>query len=293
MENSDSLPLLIEKTLAAFFRPIARFGLRRGVGIRELTEALRVATVQAAEDELLRSEKRINRNRLSALTGLYRRDIERIQQKQKDNESSAVPASPATRILNAWENQATNRTRRGKPRLLTEAEFTALAEGVTKTVHAGTILRELVRSGAVRESGSGYELARASNSLFHGREQAFAMIADDLDRLFLAAESNLAKTDPIGHLHHRTYFDNIYADSLIHLQEWLLSEGREFHRRVREYFSQFDKDLNPSPYEERPAGGRIALSSFSYCHLDSSTGGLSGSGSDSGSEPGVAAGGVD
>lgn len=255
----------LEKLLA----PIARYCVRHSVSIQDVFEVARVVFVNAARAELAREGEKINVSRVSLLTGLYRQDVHRLL-----NEAETTAAAPAedapsllSRVIGQWEQNKRFTTKRGEPRVLNcggeENEFRELCETVSSAVNSGTILYALLRNGSVERTGNKVRLVRAEFSHGPDREKAIDLLARDVATLIETVDENVENWEHIGNLHTRTEYDNVYHKHLYEIRRWLVVEGNEFHRRARDFISQFDKDVNPSADPNESAGAKVIVTAFS------------------------------
>ena len=129
------------------------------------------------------------------------------------------------------------------------------------------MLFELERLGLVEKTARGARLIRNITSVAKDPLRTYELLSEDTDTLFGAVEENLHQDDHVSNLHLRTDFDNIYLSDIIPIRRWLIAEGKAFHKRVREYLSKFDKDLHEDKDEDRPAGGKVVLTSYSLSTL--------------------------
>ena len=246
-------------------RPIVRHGLRRALSIHDFVASLKMALVEVAQEEIEAAGEVVNVSRLSVLTGMYRAELKTFYVEGK--KPSDEPQSVLGRVIVQWEQGARFRTVSGSPRILSLDEFYALVNIVTKAVHPASVLFEHERNKAVERSVRGLKLVRGTEIVAQNEERAFDLASRDFETTLSAATANiLADGDP-GHLHHRTEFDNIYVDSLPEIRSWILAEGRAFHRRLREFLSQHDKDLSDVPHPGKVAGAKVSVSLASFAEL--------------------------
>lgn len=264
--NTTLVANILPSTIKAMLRPVVRVCISHGLGIQEIIEALKGVLVQLAKEELQKSGVKINVSRLSVITGIHRRDVDRMLEA---DEGDFEPVNLVSRITSAWENTPQFCTKAGKPRVLSfeggESEFVQLVRLVTTDVHPKGILLQLERLGLVEKAATGLKLIRASQDVRSDIGKAYHVLAQDIADVTSTVEQNVAKPHDVPHLHARTEFDNIFVADIPAIREWLLQEGSTFHKRVREYLAGFDKDLNPHIRKE--AGARIALTSFSVASL--------------------------
>lgn len=258
-------PISSQRLLELVLGPVIRFLVRRGVVFQEFDQKARELFINAATTELRKSTSKINASRLSVVTGLQRREVVRYLNAPPKavDQSISLPA----RVLNQWEQSREFTTKDGSPRVLRyegeKNEFADLCGSVSKAINAGTLLFEFQRTGVAKITPHGIKLVRAVETHFDNSEKVHSMLGQDLDLLLQAADENISGRDAIPNHHTRTDYDNIYLDKMAEARAWILNEGRAFHKRVREYLSQLDQDVNPSADPQQPAGGKISITSAS------------------------------
>lgn len=132
---------------------------------------------------------------------------------------------------------------------------------VSRELNPATVLYELERSGTIRITPRGAALVSQVFLFKEDPGAALKQLGDDADDLVMAVEENLFGEQDTLHLHIRTEYDNLLRDKLPSLKEWILKQGSLFHRKVREYVSKHDLDLNPALKGE--GGGKLSVTSFS------------------------------
>lgn len=249
-------------------RPVIRFALRGTHQIQDIIDLTKELYVELAAEELSKTTEKINVSRISVLTGVNRKDVTRIY-KQGSEAVRRVPPV-LSRLVTLWESDNRFRTSAGKPRTLTylgdESEFNQLARSVTQSVGAGTLLFEIVRSGIAERTPRGLKLVQSAPRFHDNPERGYAMLASDIATLIDAAEENITERQSIPNLHLHTEFDNIIKGKLPEIRNWLLHEGRTFHRRVRAYLATFDKDVDPTLDEA--GGARVVVSAAAFAYDD-------------------------
>jgi hypothetical protein len=251
-------------SLRLMLRPVVRFCFRRALKIQEFIEIAKQVFFEIASEELRSGGKDASTSKLSMATGLTRREAARLAEDE-------APAEPAmnilTRIIGKWQSHPDYRTKQGAPRALSaegrSSEFAALVESVSKDLNAYTVLFELERVGAVERDGAKVVLSAGVFVPAPSVEEGFRILSRDFGDLIGAVEENVVTQVSPPHLHIKTHYDNIAISHLPEIRTWLLEEGTKFHAKVREFLSQYDKDLNPRLVTQ-PGGARVVLSAFSF-----------------------------
>ncbi len=256
---------LLTRCLEAVLEPLVRFAIRHSVRLHDLIEILKRLLVRCATEELSARGERCNTTRVSLMTGVHRKDVERVQLN--------LPPPPSNtdltmRVIGHWQTNRRFTTADGSPRVLTyhedDSEFAALVSAISREITPPTVLRELERVGAVERSPRGLRLRHASYVPTGDVESGFKVIGHDINDLLRAGgtENTLEDTYP-PHLHARTEYNNIYPPALPEIKEWFLREGHHFHRKAREFLSRFDLDVVPRP-QFKGRGTRAVVTAFSY-----------------------------
>lgn len=147
---------LLLEAVGNVLTPLAQLCVGKGITIQMIEERLREAFVQAAR--LVHADLPSNRltSRISATTGLTRREIARLEnQPAREREPRR---SPVTELFMRWLADPALRTAAGKPQPLPRngaaPSFEALAQSVTRDVHPRTLLEELCRLRLAEHDGS-------------------------------------------------------------------------------------------------------------------------------------------
>lgn len=150
---ADAPEAALHAALAQLLGPLARLAVAQGVPFAAVDEMLRaafVATAHAAHPGLPEHRRA---SRVSAATGLNRREVNRLLAAQAAARSHEAVASPprslAAMVFAHWRSDAAYRTKSGAPRVLPRTgpapSFESLAHEVTRDVHPRALLEELLR----------------------------------------------------------------------------------------------------------------------------------------------------
>jgi Family of unknown function (DUF6502) len=136
--------------LARLLAPLAQLAVARGVPHAVLDELLRAAVVTHAHAAHPGLPEHRRTSRVSATTGLNRREVQRLLDAQRTRAAPAAPPrSPAAMVFAHWRATPAYRTRAGAPRVLSRTgpkpSFESLAQEVTRDVHPRALLEELLR----------------------------------------------------------------------------------------------------------------------------------------------------
>jgi len=250
--------------LRNLLRPAVRFALRRGVKVRTIVEELKALLVDEAHRELARANEDHTVSKVSVMTGLQRRDVQRV---------AAPDAEPSkhldlmTRIIGLWTTS--ERFSRGtKPHALSyegpTSDFAELVRSVSTDLNPSTILFEMERLSLVERVGPEIKLLWNSYQISGDIDDAYTLLERDIRTLVEGVDRNITAASAIPNLHISTRFDNVTETQMRVIREWLLEKGAAFHAEARAFIGSFDKDINPSRHAE-VGGAKVSLTSFSLC----------------------------
>ncbi len=133
--------------LTGVFAPLAQLCVAKGIRIHAVEERLRSAFVTAARDAHPTPLASRLTSRISAATGLTRREVARLE---SEPELMGEPQhSPMTELFTRWMSDPAFQDDDGKPMALARQgkapSFESLAQSITRDVHPRTLLDELCR----------------------------------------------------------------------------------------------------------------------------------------------------
>lgn len=258
-------------------RPLVRFFLSHALHFQDFIRVAKVLFLEEAERVLRLQGEKVNISRLSVLTGLQRPDVYKLF-REREKPAGDDTKNLLARIIGQWRYNSKFCSRPGYPRVLEfrgdSNEFKALVESITTAINAGTIQFELERLGYAERTAHGLKLIQKTRVFTGDQRGAFEIAARDINDYVRSAHENITVPGPEHNLHFRTEYDNVAIRHMPRIRQWLNQRGKDFHRKAERFLSQFDKDIGNLPPDE-PAGGRIAVTSFSAYEIPSPHGDLS------------------
>lgn len=255
-------PNILLGVLKHLLMPVARFCIRHALKIQDFLEVGKAVFMRAAQEELERNFQEGSASRLSAMTGMHRRDVMRL--KGSEAYGGSMGKGLIAKVVGQWRTKKKYLTKSGKPRPLTlgsYAEFAELVASVSQDLSPGAVYFELERVKAVTREGDIVKL-NVQNYYPKGDVLAgFNIVERDTEDLICAVEENLFGSSKLPHLHLRTEYDRVRANASEKVKVWLLKEGYAFQVRVRDKIAKFDQDVNPDP-KYKGEFIRVALGTF-------------------------------
>ncbi len=259
---SDNERRLFLDGLRSLLRPIAFFCVRHALKLQDLIDCAKRVFLEAADREMERTGVAKSASKIAVMTGMHRRDVSRLSGKDSPPRDDATLLS---RVIGQWRGDARFLSDAGRPRILSiegkESEFVQLVRTVSQDLNPYTVLFELERSASVERVPGGIQLRSAAFVASGDVRQALSILGSDIGDLVVAVEANVFQRITPPHLHIRTEYDNISADTLEELRLWLLEEGTKFHQRAQAFLAARDRDMNAQA-EGKRQHIRVSLGSF-------------------------------
>ncbi|WP_200947317.1 DUF6502 family protein [Ramlibacter sp. Leaf400] len=248
----------------AVLRPLARLAVGRGLPFAEVAELLKQSYVEAARDAHPGAAAGRAVSRISATTGLNRREVTRLMQKGQDGVTPARP-SPPTQAFTRWLSDPALRDADGAPLVLPvngpAPSFETLAQSVTRDVHPRTLLEELTRLGLARVD-EGHRV--------HLVDRAFVPRAD-VDRMLAFLGANVGD-------HLRAAVENVLADGSRQFEQALFADelsqdslaavrtlvSAEWQRLLHAIAPALQALVDADKAAERRADQRVRIGFFAY-----------------------------
>jgi Family of unknown function (DUF6502) len=181
------------QTLQNLLQPVARLAVAHGLPYNDLDEALRQTMVDAAQTQHGDPKGHGTVSRISASTGLARREVTRLLQTTHTTPSNT--RWPAGEVFTRWLSdpaygglQQTHLPRQGPA-----PSFESLAQAVTRDMHPRSLLEELIRLGLVRWQEETDTVSLQTGAMVPKQDFArmLAFMADNVGDHFQAAIDNV------------------------------------------------------------------------------------------------------
>jgi Family of unknown function (DUF6502) len=205
--------------LDGVLQPLADLCLAKGLTIQAVEERLRVAMVQSAIQAHGHLPTTRLASRISASTGLTRREVARLQADTAQTPARASRPSSAAEVFTRWMADVSLRTPDGQPmalpRLGPVPSFERLALSVTQDVHPRSLLDELCRLGLAQWDAPTDQVRLLADAFVPRGDwpRMTAFLADNVGDHLRSATANVLGTGK-EHLEQAIFADELSAESL-------------------------------------------------------------------------------
>jgi Family of unknown function (DUF6502) len=262
--NAEQQALL--DAVDAVLQPLADLCLAKGVTIQSIEQRLRLAMVQSA----LKAHSQLSATRLtsriSASTGLSRREVARLQADSVDTPVRQPRRSSATEVFTRWLSDSSLRAADGKPlplpRLGPMPSFERLAQSVTQDVHPRSLLDELCRLG-VATWDKATDLVQLQNNAFVPKgdwARMTAFLGDNVGDHLRAATANVLGSGK-EHLEQAIFADELSAHSL---QAFRALMGKQWRELLQTLTPQLEQLIEDDKQAQRVQDQRVRVGLYTW-----------------------------
>jgi Family of unknown function (DUF6502) len=258
---------MLFRIIRLLLKPIIHFCVSNNIRLQEFEEIAKLSFIDVAKEKLEEQGESSSQSRLSVITGIHRRDINRLYVQKAEPKLSH---NLLTRVIGQWRTDPEYLSKGRIPKALSvdgkESQFIDLVQSVSREANPYAVLFELERIGLVSRTEEGLTL-RAEGFVPTGdAEQGLLLLARDASDLLAAVQDNVIDGVVPPHLHISTEFDNIPPSALLAIKQWFLDEGGKFHDRARRYLMKFDRDVSTTTKKTESGRIRAVVGTFSRVH---------------------------
>lgn len=252
MHASVQLGDVLASAVARLLRPLVRMLLAHGFSFAAFTELARRAYVDVAVRDFAIPGKRQTISRVSILTGLSRKEVQRVLHERESLEHASVERyNRAARVIAGWVRDRTFTDTHDQPIPLPiengATSFTSLVRRYSGDMPAKAVLDELLRVGAVERQGDG------SVRLL---TRAYVPRASAIDKLCIMGMDTADLLDTIDHnLEHgasnpffqrKVMYDNLPIEACAELRALSAERAQKLLERLDEWLARHDRDVSPN-----------------------------------------------
>ena len=214
----------IEKELNAalrkILRPLAKILLRNGIAYGSFSEIARRVFVEVAFEDFTLPGKKQTVSRVSALTGLTRKEVSRIRDTEPDDDSEASQRyNRAIRVISGWLNDPKYSDESGAPLTLSidsdEPSFASLVKSYSGDIPTKAMLNVLVASGSVEKNDDGM-LCLVKSAYIPSGDPAdkINILGTDVQELIATIDHNLTSPTENHRFQRKVSYANIRPEAV-------------------------------------------------------------------------------
>jgi hypothetical protein len=257
----------LREALGRVLEAAARLAVSRGLPFAAAEEMLKQAFVDAAAaaHPTLAPHRRVSR--ISAATGINRREVTRLTQRALRGAPTLRARSRASELFAHWRSQPPYRDRRGEPRRLPRQgpapSFETLAQEITRDVHPRSLLEELTRLG-LAEFDPASDTVRLLRDAFVPRGDRVRMLGflgDNVGDHLAAAVDNVLADAATPHFEQAVFADGLTPESLASLRPLIAAQWQALLARL---VPHLEACVAADAARPAAAQGRVRVGLYTY-----------------------------
>lgn len=240
-------------------RPLCRLLLRNHVAFAAFEELAKKVYVQVAMEDFGIPGKKPTLSRASVLTGLTRKDVQRLTTGEPGLEKRGADEgyNRAARVLTGWLRDTEFHDQNGQPALLAvsdgQASFAALVRRYSGDMPVRAVLDEMLRVGAVRRlDDQRIELVARAYVPIADESEKLAILGNDVADLITTIDHNI-RQDPLGpRFQRKVMYRNFPASQLPAFRKLSAAHSQELLEKFDRWLSDHAGADGPATASDAP-----------------------------------------
>lgn len=238
----------IATAVGHLLRPLVRLLLSNGISFQAFCELVKSAYVKVADEEFRLPSKPQTDSRISLLTGIHRREVNRLRNEPVAEINLSQDASMSALLLTIWSGHAEYLDQNGMPiplaRLSSKGEglsFEGLVQSVSKDFRPRVVLDEWLRQGIVTlDNDDKVHLAIDAFAQPQDTEEKHFYFGQNIHDHLAATTHNLAGGQP-PFLERCVFYDKLSEESSKELAEYSKTVGMRALHAVNKRAAELQK----------------------------------------------------
>jgi len=237
--------------MVKLLRPLIRILLRNGIPYGTFAELAKWVYVDVASEEFGISGKKQTISRVSIITGLSRKEVNRVRTTiGPDDLGAADRHNRALRVISGWLKEPRFLSESGVPKELPlegeEVSFASLVKKFSGDIPTRALLDEMLRAGVVDFNGERIRLISHGYIVNEGETEKIYILGTDVNELISTIDHNIVSAPSDAFLQRKVSYDNIPEDAHKELRRLVFEMGKDFIETADGVISKYDRDINPS-----------------------------------------------
>lgn len=245
---SASLNKVLSRAVLSLLKPLVRILLRNGISFGQFSDLAKRAYVEVASDEFTIPGKPQTTSRVSTITGLTRKDVQRLKNESLESDVGATAKySRAARVISAWMSESAYLDQQGAPMLLpldgAEPSFAALVKEASGDITARTILDELINIDAVKQRDDGRLELLVRAYIPKGDDvEKIGILGRDVSDLIGTIDHNLNSKKDETYFQRKVCYDNLPLEVVDELRTTIAKKAQAALESMNEDMANCDRD---------------------------------------------------
>jgi hypothetical protein len=254
MAITDRHTRTLSAAIMRLLRPLVRIILRNGMSFNAFSDVAKRVYVEVAMQEFGIAGKKQTISRVSILSGLSRKEVQRVMSQGDPAAAEETPYeryNRAARVIAGWVRDRDFLDNAGDPLALGQEDgsvnFNLLVKRHSGDVPARAVLDELLRVGAVERLPDGRIRLRSRAYIPRTSDvDKLEILGTDVSDLIHTIDHNLqhGATDPF--FQRKVMYDNLPVEAVGAFRALAAEQAQALLEKMDQWLSQHDRDVNPS-----------------------------------------------
>jgi len=197
---SETIQQTLSAAVLTLLRPLVRILLRNGIAYGSFAELAKKVYVDVAFDEFAPEKKKQSMSRVSALTGLTRKEAKRLHElQQSDAGETEQRYNRAVRVISGWVNDPEFHDAEGQPAELPvegeTASFSALVKKYSGDVTTQSMLAVLGVAASIEKDNDRVRLVQHAYVPGNDASEKLRILGTDAAELIATIDHNLVSDE--------------------------------------------------------------------------------------------------
>ncbi len=245
-------PQALSDATLRLLRPLVRILLRNNVSHRTFAELAKRAYVEVANVDFGITGKKQTISRVAILTGLTRKEVQRLLAQPPDTGSAAEEEyHRASRVITGWVRDPDFGDGKGHPHPLRmegkRASFSELVKRYSGDIPVRAMLDELLRAGAVKQLKDD-RICLLSRGYIpqKGVVEKLQVLGTDTADLIATIDHNVNGKPSKPRFQRKVMYDNVPVEVAKEFRVLAAAQGQELLEAIDRWLSHRDRDVNPA-----------------------------------------------
>lgn len=250
MDANNRISQALSAAVSRLIRPLVRILLRHGMSFNEFADLAKRAYVDVAMSEFRIPGKKQSISRTSILTGLTRKEVQRLCSASADTDHATVERyNRAARVISGWVRDPDFTDAEGRP-LALPPDDAAISFAVLVRRHSGdmpvrAVLDELLRVGAVEHLEDGrIRLVTRAYVPRTSELDKLAILGADVSDLTATIDHNLEHGPDDPRFQRKVMYDNLPEEAIAEFRRLSSEQGQKLIEQLDRWLSRHDRDVN-------------------------------------------------
>ena len=250
--NSSQPSNFLYKAIFKLMQPLVRIFLRNGMPFAAFSEIAKQAYVKVAEKEFAVPGKKQTNSRISTITGLTRKEVQRIKSLDEEQDSAGLVEryNRAARVVFGWVHDPkysrNSTTSIDLPLDGESPSFSTLVKEYSGDMPPRAILDELIQVGVAKKLPD--ENIRLLERAYIPKASAMEKLqylGSDVSGLISTMDRNIYLEEKKPFFQRKVFYDNLTIESTEVIQKILADKGQYLLEILDQHMAENDRDINP------------------------------------------------